>query len=37
LPPFNFKPLVINKSGQAMSNTDSENILSYRPYNEEIQ
>lgn len=37
LPPFDFKPLLINKSGQAMSNTDTENILSYRPYNEEVQ
>lgn len=37
LPPFNFKPLVINKSGQAMSNVDSENILSYRTFNEEVQ
>lgn len=37
LPPFDFKPLVINKSGQAMTNTDSENILSYRTYNEEVQ
>ena len=37
LPPFSFKPLVINKSGQAMTNTDNENVLSYRSYNEEIQ
>lgn len=37
LPPFDFKPLVINKSGQAMTNTDNENILSYRTYNEEVQ
>ena len=37
LPPFNFKPLIINSTGQAFTNTDNENILSYRPYNDEIQ
>lgn len=37
VPPFNFKPVVINKSGQAMTNTNSENILSYRTYNDESQ
>lgn len=37
LPATKFKPLLINKSGQAMTNTDNENILSYRPYNEEVQ
>lgn len=37
LPATKFKPLVINKSGQAMSNTDDLSILSYRPYNEELQ
>ena len=36
LPATKFKPLVINKSGQAMTNTDDENVLSYRPYNEAI-
>jgi len=37
LPATKFKPLVINKSGQAMTNVDDENVLSYRPYNEELQ
>lgn len=32
LPPGKFKPLAINKSGQSMTNTDDENVLSYRPY-----
>lgn len=34
LPNGKFKPLVINVSGQAMTNTDNENVLSYRPYYE---
>jgi hypothetical protein len=34
LPPGKFKVLAINKSGQAMTNVDNENILSYRPYAE---
>lgn len=37
LPPTKFKPLVVNKSGQAMTDVNDENVLSYRPYNEEIQ
>lgn len=37
LPPFNFVPVVVNKSGAAMTNTDNENILSYRPFNSEVQ
>jgi hypothetical protein len=37
LPATKFKPMVINKSGQAMTNTDDENVLSYRAYNEEVQ
>lgn len=37
LPATLFKPLLINNSGQSMTNTDDENILSYRPYNDEIQ
>lgn len=32
LPPGKFKPLFVNVSGQAMTNTDNENILSYRAY-----
>lgn len=37
IPPFKFKPLLINKSGQAMTNTDGENTLDMRTYNEESQ
>ncbi len=33
LPPCKFKPLILNSSGQAMTNTDNENVLSYRTYN----
>jgi hypothetical protein len=36
LPPGKFKPLAINKSGQAMTNTDAENTLSIRTYSEEV-
>jgi len=36
-PATKFKPLVINKSGFAMTNTDNENILSFRAYEPEIQ
>lgn len=36
LPPSPFKPLVINSTGQALTNTDNENILSYRPYTEDL-
>jgi hypothetical protein len=37
LPACKFKPLIINRTGQAFSNVDDENILSYRTYNEEVQ
>ena len=37
LPPFKFKPMIWNNTGQAFTNTDNENVLSYRTYNEEIQ
>lgn len=37
LPPFKFKPLLINQSGQAMTNTDNENVLKIRQYEEELQ
>ena len=37
LPATKFKPMVVNLSGQAMTNTDDENFLSYRAYNEELQ
>jgi hypothetical protein len=37
LPATKWKPVVFNRSGQAMTNTDNENELHYRPYNEESQ
>ena len=37
LPATKFKVVALNASGQAMTNTDSENVLSYRPYNPEVQ
>jgi hypothetical protein len=37
LPASKFKPLVVNKSGQAMTNVDAENVLTLRAYNEELQ
>jgi len=37
LPNTKFKAIVKNQSGQAMTNTDDENILSIRTYNEEVQ
>ena len=37
LPPFKFKPLLLNSSGQALTNTDNENRLYYRAYNDEVQ
>jgi hypothetical protein len=37
LPPFKFKPLFVNTSGVALTNTDNENRLYYRAYNDEIQ
>ena len=36
MPPGKFKPLVVNKGGYAMTNTDAENVLSYRTFNEDI-
>ena len=35
LPPFPFKPLIVNKSGQTMSAVDDENQLHCRPWNGE--
>jgi hypothetical protein len=37
LPAGKFKPLIVNTAGVAMTNTDSENILTYRPFNDEVQ
>lgn len=37
LPATKFKCLFLNSGGQALTNTDAENILSYRPVNDEIQ
>jgi hypothetical protein len=37
LPPCLFKFLIINKGGQAFTNTDNENILKMRTFNNEIQ
>lgn len=37
LPACKWKPLILNNGGQAFTNTDNENVLSYRPYNDEIQ
>ncbi len=37
LPPFPTKPLFRNEGGQALTNTDNENVLSYRTYDDEIQ
>lgn len=37
LPPGKFKPLLINRTGQAVTNADNENILQYRPVNDELQ
>lgn len=36
-PPYKFKPLLVNDAGQALTNTDAENVLSYRIHNEELQ
>lgn len=36
LPSCKFKPLFANTSGQALTNTDDENILSYRVYTEDV-
>jgi len=37
LPPTKFKPLAINKGSTAFTNTDNENVLSYRNYDSELQ
>lgn len=37
LPATKFKPLIINKGAQALTNTDNENLLRLRTYNNEIQ
>lgn len=37
LPPLKFKFLIINKTGQAFTNTDDENILKFGAYNDEVQ
>lgn len=37
LPPVKFKPLVINKTGQSLTNTDDENLLRFGAYNDEVQ
>lgn len=36
LPPFKFKPLIVNTAGVAMTNTDNENVLKMRTYEETI-
>lgn len=33
LGPGKYKPVIVNSSGQAMTNTDNENLLKYRKYN----
>jgi len=33
--PGKYKPVVVNTGGQAFTNTDNENILYYRLYNEQ--
>lgn len=35
VPPLKFKLLVVNRTGQALTNTDAENGLQYRLYSEE--
>lgn len=37
LPAGKFKPLFVNTGGQALTNVDSDNVLSYRPYDDEGQ
>jgi hypothetical protein len=37
LPPTKFKPLIINNGSTGFTNTDNENVLSYRTYEPEIQ
>lgn len=36
LPSCKFKPLFANMAGQNMTNTDNENVLSYRVYTEDV-
>jgi len=37
LPATRFKPLLINKGGQAFTNVDNDNLLKMRSYNDEVQ
>lgn len=37
LPPVKFKPLIINKTGQNLTNTDDQNVLRFGAYNDEVQ
>lgn len=37
LPPLKFKPLLVNRTGQALTNTDDENLLRFGAYNDEVQ
>jgi|GEM_PF-2041649 len=37
LPPTKFKPLIINRAGVALTNTDDENLLRFGSYNDEVQ
>ena len=37
LPPLKFKFLIINKTGQAFTGTDDENILKFGAYSDEVQ
>lgn len=37
MPPCKFKPLIINNGSTAFTNTDDENVLSYRVYSDEVQ
>lgn len=36
LPPFKWKPVLINRFGSTLTNTNDENQLYYRPYSPEI-
>jgi hypothetical protein len=37
LPPLKFKPLLVNHTGQSLTNTDDENVLRFGAYNDEVQ
>lgn len=37
LPPCKFKTLLVNNTNQNLTNTDSENVLNYRTYSNEMQ